>query len=135
MVGAYAGGIFTLVRLIGEHKTETVADLRALYGVSLWEVRIEELWHLVQMLTRDPRSWFHAAVAGWEYPISREWMAVTDLYDMQLASKNRTKQKPYPRPFSESKQRVGGRAKNRRRSIGDVEAILRRAIVPRDEEQ
>lgn len=124
MDGVDAGGILGLAGLIAGHQPETVADFRAIYGVSLWAVPLAEAWDLVQMLMRDPASRLHAAVAGWEFPVSREWMALTDLFDMQLSSKSRRKQKPYPRPFEAGKKsRIGG-TKKVRRTPAELRALL-----------
>lgn len=35
-----------------------------------------EAWGHVQILLRDPSSWLFASVAGWSYPVSREWLAL-----------------------------------------------------------
>lgn len=93
-------------------------------GVSLWDVRADELFFLVRMLLKEPNSWLHAEVAGWGNPVSREWMATVDLYDMQLATKSRRKQKEYPRPWSSNTVKIGGK-KSAARTPAEVMAILR----------
>lgn len=63
----------------------------------------EEAWSLTNMLTSDPSSRVGAAVQGWSYPLSREAMALADLYDVTLMSnvdkRKRGRVKPYPRPW------------------------------------
>lgn len=89
---------------------------------------MEELVELVRDLTHDPSSRLHAALAGWEFPVTREWMALADLFDMQLASKSKRKPKPYPRPFDKTKSRIGG-TKRVSRTPAELRAILARPRV------
>lgn len=111
-----------------------VADFRSIYGVSLWAVSVAEAWDLIQMLLRDPASRLHAAIAGWEYPVSREWLALADSFDVQLAAiSGKRKRKPYPRPFDSNKKRIGG-TKKVRRSAEQVRALLDRPRVPRPDQ-
>lgn len=93
-------------------------------GLSLWDVRADELFFLVRMLLKEPASWLHAVIAGWANPVSREWMATVDLYDMQLATKSRRKQKEYPRPWASNTVKIGGK-KSAQRTPAEVMAILR----------
>jgi len=42
----------------------------------------------------------HAAINGWEYPLSREGMLLLDLIDLQGAKSSKKNQwKPLPRPW------------------------------------
>lgn len=66
------------------------------------------------MLLQDPTSRFHAAVAGWEHPISREGMYGLDLIDVLLMRWAGDKFKPVGRPWDKAK--VRGRAKLRTRA-------------------
>lgn len=59
---------------------------------------ITEAARLVSLLAEDPTSQVHAALAGWGYPVSREAMAVADLFDA-FARANYKKFEPYPRPW------------------------------------
>jgi len=70
-----------------------------------------ELVDLIDGLMRDPSSRLHATLAGWEFPVSREWLLLADLFDMQLATKSKRTPKPYPRPLDKSKNRIGGKNK------------------------
>ena len=42
-----------------------------------------EAWRLMDVLLTDPSSHVAAAVAGWDYPLSREDITMRDLYDLQ----------------------------------------------------
>lgn len=101
-----------------------MADFRTFYNCSPADVPVAEFAALVTMLLRNPGSWLQAAVSGWEYPISREGIMLSDLLDVQMASKARKKSdfKAYPRPWSRPK-RVGGN--NPVRNIDEVRRILR----------
>ncbi len=115
------GGIQELGQLIASRPVEVAADFRDLFSVGLSEVPPGEAVLLVRALMRDPRSRLHAGEAGWDYPISREWLLLADLWDLQLQKAVRRGQfKPYPRPFG--KQKLGGR---RRRSVSEALRILR----------
>lgn len=109
--------------MISDHKAEAVSDLRRFYHVSLWDVPLRELWLLVHMLMRDPGSWLHAAVAGWDYPVSREWSVLVDLVDVQMASKSKRKPKPYPRPFDAASTRRMGQS-SVKRTPDELRALL-----------
>jgi len=49
-------------------------------------------------LLANPSSAFHAAVAGWTFPVSRESLYQLDLIDILLMRWQGDKYKPYPRP-------------------------------------
>lgn len=121
------GGILALCQLIQRHQAEVVADLRSKFGVGLWDVALRELLPLVRMLHRDPSSWLFAAVNEWEFPASRELLALAELYDAyaQTHTRKGQKAKPYPRPFADVKK-YGGRGKNKRRTPAELEAIFAR---------
>lgn len=74
------------------------------------------------MLTKDPDSWVHAALANWAHPASREFFALADLFDA-FAKANFRNPKPYQRPTpdkSTSVEQLGERI-----DPIDVPAILR----------
>lgn len=124
MVGWHAGGIASLCGVINGHLSEAVADFRAIYHVSLWDVPSHELLALTLELMKDPESRLHAAAAGWSHPISRDWIALVDLVDVQLASKSKNRPKPYPRPW-DAKPKQFGRS-TVRRSPAELDALLGR---------
>ena len=58
-----------------------------------------EAWRLTEIVLADPSTQVAAAVAGWDYPLSRGDITMRDLYDLQHTSKAKRKPKPYPRPW------------------------------------
>ena len=122
------GGIQRLGGVLKDYRAELVFDLRALCGVGLYDLRLRELVDLVEMLLADTRSWVFARYAGWDYPVSREFLASAATRDavvlVNTPRKNRAQFKAYPTPFPTGK-RYGGRGKSKRRSIDEVRALLR----------
>jgi hypothetical protein len=57
---------------------------------------------LLRVATRSPSSVLYAARAGWDYPVSREWMAVADFIDAFYSANSKRKPKPYPRPWKDN---------------------------------
>ena len=43
---------------------------------------LAESWQLTQVLLADPSSQIAAATAGWQYPASREVLALADMWDL-----------------------------------------------------
>ena len=61
-----------------------------------------EAYRLTTVLLSDPSSHVAAAVAGWDHPVSREWLVLADVYDLTAriaAGKKWTKKNAYPRPI------------------------------------
>ena len=83
---------------------------------------------MIRELLSKPESLFHARVAGWDYPISREAMIAADVYDLQLRvalGKKQNRFRPYPRPWPDkNKTRLGGSNK-KKRTLSEVLSILR----------
>lgn len=117
------GGILDLWRVVHGHLPEVAADLRAFYGVSLWDTPLREVRALVLMLMRRPDSWLTAAKQGWERPVTYEWLAMADLIDVERAKGAKRRPRPYPRPIAK-RAKLGGK-KTVRRSPAEVLAILR----------
>lgn len=44
-----------------------------------------EAVRLTRVLLQDPASHVHAALAGWAFPVSREWLVAADTYHAYLA--------------------------------------------------
>lgn len=84
---------------------------------------LRELFTLLPILLREPSSWLHAELAGWEKPVSIEWAALADLLDVTMAANSRKSIKPVKRPWDKP-NRIGGN-KTVRRSPEEVKAILR----------
>ncbi|OII10530.1 hypothetical protein BIU97_10405 [Curtobacterium sp. MCBA15_009] len=60
---------------------------------------------LLRVATREPSSVLYAARAGWDFPVSRQWIATTDFIDAFYAanhSKGSPRPKPYPRPWRDA---------------------------------
>lgn len=59
-----------------------------------------EAWRLTHVLLSDPSSHAAAAVSGWDFPVSREWLVQADVVDVLVAANSAKgrKPKPYPRP-------------------------------------
>jgi len=87
-----------------------------------------ELIDLVDGLRRDPASRLQAAIAGWEFPVTREWLATVDLFDLQHAKASKSRPKPYPRPFDTNKSRIGGKTKTSH-SLEEMRELLARPRV------
>lgn len=86
-------------------------DWRARFGLALSDLPgvmgWGEAYRLTLQLITDPSSHVAAAVAGWEYPATREALVLMDLYDA-YAKATFSRPKPYPRPWrNEDKKRLG----------------------------
>lgn len=66
----------------------------------------------------DPTSAVAAARAGWTHPISREAMALMDVFDLLYAVNSKTPEQHNGRPWKTRSSVVG-------RSAADVMALLR----------
>lgn len=88
---------------------------------------LQELWPLLAKLMERPDSLLHARVAEWKYPVSFEWMRLSDLVDVQRQrGAGRKKIKPVDRPWPDRKTvRKGGKGKNQRRTLAEVRSVLR----------
>lgn len=108
-----AGGIFRLRELIEESEKEFVHDFRKFYGLSVYDMgktfSYREGIHLTTMLLSLPDSAVAAKKQNWKYPVSREWIVLSHLYDLLFAvnSKKGSKQKQYPNPFGNDSNRLG----------------------------
>lgn len=122
--GRSTGGILRLRELIEEHRPEVAFDFRNRFGISYESIGSDISWTeailLVSVLIRDPSSWLAAAYSEWEYPVSREWMALAHTYELHSAIAARKSPKPYPAPWSDKKNQLG----KRNQSSKDVLAKL-----------
>jgi hypothetical protein len=87
-------------------------------------VSIGEIYLLTKSLLSDPESRVQAAVAGWDHPVSREWIILAQQFDLAHAAASKNRPKPMPRPWPDNKTKMGGK-RTVRRSIEAVRAILR----------
>lgn len=108
------GGIRALLGLIEEHYAALSYDWRHRFGLGLESIvdgtlSWREAWGLVERLALDPASHLCAAINGWDYPLSREAMALADLYDLTAVAntdkRHRRSLKPYRRPWKNTKGR------------------------------
>ena len=110
------GGILKLLELKADHPAEFAYDFRSKFGISSEaigdSVSYLEACYLVAMLMRDPSSWIAAARFGWNYPTSREWIVLQDLYNLTMAANSPKKPKPYPGPWETSKGKTVGKVGN-----------------------
>lgn len=103
-------------------------DLRHLLGVGIDDigktVSYREAVLLVAVLMREPESWLQAAVNGWQYPVSRDWVVAAHTYDLHAAvnSGKGSKPKPYPNPFPDKNRVKVGNAN--KRSAAEVRELL-----------
>lgn len=85
----------------------------------------DEAGRLAAMLCLDPSSALFAALAGWSYPISRETLALYDLFDLEhQANSDPKKGRPKPhhgRPFETDNRDV--------KRIGNTEGRSREEVV------
>lgn len=90
-----------------------------------------EAHRLTEILLNDPSSQIGAAVAGWQYPLSRGDLTLRDLYDLQHRSKAKRKPKPLPRPWDAPAKRIGSGTSL---AISEYEAIKAAVQIgqPRD---
>lgn len=59
-------------------------------------------------LLRDPSSWLQASIAGWDFPVTREWIVGAHTYDLLHAVNSKKTPKPYPTPWpNENTKRLG----------------------------
>jgi hypothetical protein len=94
-----APGILTLLVLIRRHRGAYEFDWRTRFGVPLSDVPERMSWgeavRLSRELAHEPTSHVAAALAGWEYPVSREWVALRAVH-ARLGGK---KDHPLPAPW------------------------------------
>ncbi|UAJ78311.1 hypothetical protein IT072_02365 [Leifsonia sp. ZF2019] len=102
MVGGVGlGKIAELRQIWRSHEAEFVFELRR-GGLTLEDIyRIpEETAAYITVAASLPESPLHAAIHGWDYPLSREGMLLLDLLDLQGAKGSKKNQwKPLPRPW------------------------------------
>ena len=77
------GGILQLLDLIRDHRGALEYDLRSRLHLALTDIGRAVSWgegcRLVRELLIDPGTHLFAAVAGWEHPVSHEWLVLVSL--------------------------------------------------------
>jgi len=97
------------------------ADFRTIYHTS-WEdvgcaVPYREAVHLVRELQNNPTSRLSAAINGWTFPVTYEWMALAELIDLTVQANSKRKQRPFPRPWGRGEKKIGRTSLSRERVI------------------
>lgn len=128
------GGICGLLDLIEEHRGALEYDFRTRFpGITdgLDGVPTQMGWgevvRQVGILRADPSSALASGLAGWDYPISRETLAILDLYDLMMAANSDPKKRPKPhtgRPFDMSTKTVKKIGKTDGRTRAEIVEIL-----------
>ena len=105
--------ILTLLDTIEEHRGAFEYDWRNRFHLGLECVPTVmgwgEAWRLFEVLANDPSSQVGCAMAGWNFPLSREGLALSDLFDVNARASFK-KPKPYIRPWDEKPRRFGNRS-------------------------
>lgn len=68
-----------------------------------------EAIRLSRVLARQPGTQIYAALVGWSYAASREFLALADVFDLLAQVNSKKKQKPYPRPWAAERSRTFGK--------------------------
>lgn len=124
MVGAHwLGKSAELRRLAEEHESAFVYDIRA-GGFAYRDIfeNPDELTAYLDAVMRDPSSRLHAALNGWDYPLSRESMLILDLIDVTGRANAGKKWKTRPRPWRVKGQRIGATELPREEAIERLRA-------------
>jgi len=107
-----AGGIRELVELIDEHQGPFEYDWRTRFHLPLSVVGESMSWgearRLVTQLCLDPSSHVAAALLGWSYPVSHEWLVGVSVRQLTAAAHFKDPA-PYPVPWESSSQSSGSR--------------------------
>jgi len=124
------GGIERLRELIDKHTIALAADFRSRYNLSIFDAgetyTYKEAIFLTAALFNDTKSLFFADYNQWEYPVSQEFLALADIFDLTYAINSKKKLKPYRRPFqikqTDDMDKIGRTVKTK----SDIEKILNR---------
>lgn len=121
------GGIIRFRELIDEHPVAIAADFRNRYNLSIFEAgdtyTYKEAIYLTAALFNDTESLLFVAFHDWEYPVSQEFLAIADLFDLTFSINSKKKSQRYRRPFkfeSDNSKRIG----KTKKSKADIEQIL-----------
>lgn len=128
--GVGSGGeILGLLDLIEEHRAAVSYDFRTRFHLSAGVIGTEVDWaeavDLVGILRADPSSAIAAAIEGWDYPISREALAILDLYDLTMAANSDPKKGP-PKRHGGRPMKIDDR---NRQQIGKMGSRTREEVV------
>lgn len=124
-----SGGILRLLEFAEKHPGEIRADFRSQFGISFEEAGDTYSWveaiYLFAALLKDPSSRSQAAHNDWKYPVSYEWMIISQLVDLTIAvNSKKGKAKPIEKPWkTEAKNKIGGSTLSREEVIRRLESM------------
>lgn len=128
------GGIFALLDLIEDEERRGFLeyDFRTRFQMGVDELPdvmgYDEAARLVRILRSDPSSALASSLEGWDFPVSREALALYDLFDLTvMANSDPKKPKPKPhggRPFQSDRRDVKQLGKTDGRTREEVVSIL-----------
>lgn len=110
------------MEFIEKYPTAIAADFRIFYRISIFDMGVEYTYLEAILLTSNLKgmsnSHLQAAINKWDYPVSPEYIVLTEVYNIIKASnwdKKRGKLKPYPMPYSRmvkdsNSKRIGNNA-------------------------
>lgn len=132
----YTGGIYWFRELEEKHTAALVADFRSHYNLSVFDIGINYTWregiYLAYAILQDTTSLTFAAHNSWDYPASKEYLALLNLLDTLIqvnTDPKKSKFKPYTRPFDTKQQTQ----KNTSNDINDDNAVLGNTSLSREQ--
>lgn len=76
------------------------------------------------MLLQDTSTYTYAKIREWKHPVTREWLAMADLWDLTLGINVKKKDyKPYPRPYKDEK--------DNKKQVGNVSNLTQAEVRKR----
>lgn len=109
----YVPPILTLLELIEEHRGAFEYDWRSRFHLRAAFPEVMgwgEAWRLTQLLLRDPSSQLAAALAGWQFPASREYLTLMDTFDLHHMLNAKKMPEAMRRPWDVPPRRLGSAA-------------------------
>lgn len=89
---------------------------------------------MLAALFNDTESLFFVDYNKWDYPVSQEFLALADLFDLTFAANSKKRLKPYRRPFeikNEGSEKIGRTVQTK----SDIEKILNKMNPNRDSKE
>ena len=88
--------------------------MRQFFGVSIDSLGKKTTWRetvlLISALMQMPESRLQAKLSKWKHPVTREWILLRDIFDLQAAAQSKKKPKPYPAPWKQNTGTTLGKA-------------------------
>jgi hypothetical protein len=121
-----------LLVLFNENPAALAADFRSIFNLSIFDMGIKytylEAILLASKLKGMPNSYFQAYINKWDYPVSPEYIVLTEVYNIIKATnwdKKKGKLKPYPMPYA--KTVAGGKNIGKAVEINKAKELLKKA--------